>query len=434
MAYHKLMSHGPIDTQTNASPVVLRKAVLIGLVAFLLGETTINFIDRQVLAVLAPTIRAEFNLSNSDYAAILNAFQLTYAVAYSFAGWVLDRVGVGMGLAMAVAWWSGAGMLTGFSTGLRSMQIFRGVLAVGEAGAWPSFAKATATWVPAESRSLVIGICNSGSSFGAMIAPGLVTWILLSYGWRYAFVFTGAIGFVWVAGWLLFLKMNPELRAAEKESAAKHGKIGWASLLGYRQTWAIVACRFFADPLWFFYISWIPEFLKNQRGLDPIGIAKVAWIPFLVADVGNFAAGFAAMRMQKAGWTVNRTRKTMMAIGGCCAPVGITAVFANNIFWTITPICFAIFTWMFWSVAVHTLAGDYYPAPAVGSAYGIAGTGSTLGAVVSTWLVGRTLDATGGNYIPVFVGIGLLMPVAMLIGFTLMRRVEPVQMKVPATT
>jgi ACS family hexuronate transporter-like MFS transporter len=428
------MANTTLETQPDAiqsNSIVLKKTVLIGLVAFLLGETTINFIDRQVLAVLAPTIRAEFNLSNSDYASIINAFQMTYAVAYSFAGWVLDRVGVGVGLTLAVAWWSGAGMLTAFSTGLRSMQIFRSILAVGEAGAWPSFAKATATWVPPQSRSLVIGICNSGSSFGAMIAPILVTWITLRFGWRETFAITGGLGFIWVAGWLIFLKKNPELRAAEKESAAKHGRVGWASLLGYRQTWGIFFCRFFADPLWFFYISWIPEFLTRERRLDMIGVAKVAWIPFLVADVGNFAAGFVAMRLQKAGWTVNRTRKTMMMFGACCAPVGISAVFATTVFWTILPICFAIFTWMFWSVAVHTLAGDFYPSSAVGSAYGIAGTGSTMGAVVSTWLVGRTLDATH-SYIPVFIGIGLLMPVAMLIGFTLLKRIEPVQMKVAA--
>src|SRR5665811_248466 len=160
-----------------------------------------NFIDRQVVSVLAPVLRGEFHLSNGQYADIVNAFMGTYAIALPFAGWVLDRLGVGRGLTLAVRWWSAAGMLTALVRGPLSLGMMRSLLAIGEAGAWPAFAKATATWVPAEARTLAIGVCNSGSSLGAMIAPPLVVWVTAIAGWRGAFIVTGAIGFLWAVSY-----------------------------------------------------------------------------------------------------------------------------------------------------------------------------------------------------------------------------------------
>src|SRR5262249_1302134 len=179
-------------------PVFARTGLIL-LVALLLGETTINFIDRQVVSVLAPTLRDEFRLSNSQYAAIVNAFLITYAVSYSFAGWILDRLGVGRGLTLAISWGSVAGMLTSLARGPLSLGFFRSLLAVGEGGAWPAFAKAVALWVPPEARTLAIGICNSGSSLGAMLAPFIVGAVTLRTGWRGAFVVTGCVGLLWVA-------------------------------------------------------------------------------------------------------------------------------------------------------------------------------------------------------------------------------------------
>jgi ACS family hexuronate transporter-like MFS transporter len=200
--------------------------------------------------------------------------------------------------------------------------------------------------------------------------------------------------------------------------------LAWSRLVRYRQTWAIFFCRFFADPLWYFYVFWIPEYLTRERHLDLMAMTKVAWIPFLVADISNLAGGYLTLRLQRAGWTPNRTRKALMGIGGVLSPIGIFAVWANTLSATMGLICAAIFVWMLWSISVHSLAGDYFPPRAVGSVYGIAGTGSTVGSVISTWAVGRTLDLTH-SYVPVFIGIGLMMPVAMIVGFSLMRRVEP---------
>jgi MFS transporter, ACS family, hexuronate transporter len=409
----------------DVQPALTRGALIV-LVVLLLGETTINYIDRQVISVLAPTIRGEFQLSNSQYAAILNAFLAVYAVAYSFAGWFLDRLGVGRGLSFAVAWWSFAGMLTALARGPWSLGAFRGLLAVGEAGAWPAFAKAAATWVPQKARTLVIGICNSGSSLGAMIAPPLVAAITLRWGWRASFIVTGAIGFVWVLAFQLFRRWNPNMELSDRAQAAASVKVPWKELLRYRQTWAVFFCRFLADPLWYFFVFWIPEFLTRERGLNLAGIGLVAWIPFLVADVSNFGGGYLSLRLQQAGWSVNRTRKTMMTLAVVFSPMAILAVMSRSLFWTIAMISVSIFFWIFWSISVHSLPGDYFPPKAVASVYGIAGTGSTIGSMISTWGVGAILDSTH-NYTIVFVGLSMLMPVALIVGFLLMKRVEPIE-------
>jgi len=403
----------------------LTRGALIILVLLLLGETTINYIDRQVLSVLAPTIRGEFHLSNSQYAAILNAFLAVYAIAYSFAGWTLDRLGIGRGLTLSVAWWSVAGMLTALSRGPWSLGAFRGLLGIGEAGAWPAFAKAAATWVPLKARTLVIGICNSGSSLGAMIAPPLVAAITLRWGWRWSFVVTGGIGFVWVAAFQLFRWFNPNMERTDRVQASGSGKVRWTELLRYLQTWAVFFCRFLADPLWYFFVFWIPEFLTRDRGLNLAGIAVVAWIPFLVADLSNFSGGYLSLRLQGAGWSVNRTRKTMMVLAVVFSPMAILAVLSHSLFWTIAMISVSIYFWIFWSISVHSLPGDYFPSRAVASVYGIAGTGSTVGSMISTWAVGAILDSTH-NYTIVFVGLSMLMPVALIVGFSLMKRVEPI--------
>jgi ACS family hexuronate transporter-like MFS transporter len=422
----------PISQAAPASPGpqqvarIIPRPTLILLGAILLGETTINYIDRQVVSVLAPTLRTEFGWSNADYATIINAFLITYAVAYSFAGWVLDKLGIRRGLTLAVTWWSVAGALTSFSRGLISMGAFRSVLAIGEAGAWPAFAKAAATWVPAEARALFIGACNSGSSMGAMIAPPLVAWVAFHWGWRQAFLVTGTFGLIWVIVFQVFMRWHPEFDHTNKPIVPNQPGRQWLELLRYRQTWAVFFCRFLADPVWYFFVFWIPSFLDAERGLNLTGIGLVAWIPFLVADVANFTSGYVTLRLERAGWSVNRTRKSLMVLAAVLSPVGILAVYAHSLFWTLAFISIAIFFWMFWSVTVHTLPGDYFPAAEVGSVYGIAGTGSTVGTAISTWAVGHYLDLTH-SYTPVFIAIGLLMPAALVVGLSLMGKVEPVE-------
>jgi ACS family hexuronate transporter-like MFS transporter len=369
---------------------------------------------------------AEFHLSNSLYAMIVNVFMATYALSYAFAGWAIDRLGVGRGLSLSVIWWSIADMSTALARGPFSLGLYRSLLAVGEGGAWPAFAKAVALWVPKKARALAMGACNSGSSLGAMVAPPLVVWIAARAGWRACFVITGAVGVLWVLAFWLFQRLHPEMARAEAIPQLAADKVSWLQLLRYRQTWAIFACRFLADPMWYFFVFWMPSFLAKERGLNLAGIGAVGGIPFLAAMIANFAAGYAILRLERAGWSVNRTRKTIMAMSALLSPIGILAVFVHSLFWTMAMITAAVFFWMFWSVAVHTLSGDYFPPRAVASVYGFAGTGSTVGTVIATWAVGHVLDLTH-SYTPVFIAMGLTMPLAMIVGFTLMKRVEPVE-------
>jgi ACS family hexuronate transporter-like MFS transporter len=264
-----------------------------------------------------------------------------------------------------------------------------------------------------------------------MIAPPLVVYLARSFGWRSAFLVTGAFGFVWILAFQLFRRLHP--RMAETDSGQTSGEAGeppvtWRSLIRYRQTWASFFCRFFADPLWYFYVFWIPEFLTRERGLSLTAIAAVAWIPFLVSGIANVAGGYVTLLLQRAGWTVNRIRKTLMLLATVLSPIGIFAVFSKSLFWTMGFISIAVFFWMFWTVTVQTLPGDYFPPRAVASVFGFSGAGSTIGSVISTWAVGWTLDLTH-SYVPVFVGIGLLMPVAFVVGTVLMGRVEPVDLQ-----
>jgi len=375
----------------------------------------------------AALLRDEFKLSNQQYALILNAFMATYAIGMPLSGWVLDRLGVGRGLTLGVTWWSVAGMLTALAKGPLSLALCRALLAVGESGAWPSFAKAVAIWVPARWRTLAMGVCNSGSSLGAMIAPPLVVWITRWAGWQGAFIVTGTLGLLRVAAFLVFRHFHPQIRLTDRGQESASQPASWRSLLRHRQMWIVFVCRFLADPIWYFYVFWIPEFLTRERGLSLAAMGAVAWIPFLVSDIANFATGFVAQRLEHAGWSPNRTRKFMMIVGAGGAPVGVAAVYTQSLAWTMTFICIAIFFWMMWSVTVQTLPGDYFPAHAVGSVYGFGGMGSTLGSVVSIWLVGRTLDVTH-SYTPVFTGLGMLAPVACLAGLLLMGRVERVDL------
>jgi ACS family hexuronate transporter-like MFS transporter len=419
-----------LETASGFRPVFGKRSLIL-LVGLLLGSTTLNYIDRQVLSVLAPILRDEFKLSNSQYAAIVNAFMITYMFSYSFAGWVIDRLGVARGLTLSVTWWSIAGMLTSLSRGPLSLACFRSLLAIGEGGGWPSFAKAVATWVPPQARALAIGACNSGSSLGAMIAPPLVVYLHHHSGWQGAFLVTGGLGAIWVLLFQWFRMTHPEMRATDcgtSSQTAAECHVPWTELIRYRQTWAVFFCRFFADPMWYFFVFWIPEFLTRERGLDLASVGAVAWIPFLVSDISNFATGWVTLRLRSRGWSGSRTRKTLMIIATVVSPVGVAAAFTHSTLWTMVFLCVAIFFWMAWSVTVHTLPGEFFPPHVVASVYGWGGTGSTMGSVVMTWAVGRVLDATH-SYVPVFVGIGMLMPVALVVGFALMGRGEMARLR-----
>jgi len=397
---------------------VFTRGALILLIALLLGETTINFVDRQVLSVLAPTLRGEFHLSNSQYAAIINAFMATYAVALTLAGYALDRLGVGRGLTLSVSWWSVAGMLTALSRGPLSLGLFRSMLAMGEAGAWPAFAKATAAWVPSEARTLAIGVCNSGSSLGAMIAPPLVVGVTAIAGWRGAFIATGGLGFLWVLAFQLFRRTHPQMARAERAPVAAGDRVRWVELLRYRQTWGIVLGRFLLDPFWFFIAEWFALYLSS-KGFRLEASVLGFWMPFLGADLGNFAGGGLSSYWISRGWPVGKARRAVLIIFGPSMVSLLLVLRTSSYFAALLIFAYAAFAYAACSTMFLSLPTDVFQSRAVGTVSGMAGTGAGIGTMVSTYLIGRVTDVT--SFAPVIVGAAIVPCLATLVFVSLVR-------------
>jgi MFS transporter, ACS family, hexuronate transporter len=416
----------PTSLTSMAPAPMLSRRFTWTLVIILLGSTTINYIDRQSVSVLAPVLREEFNLSNSAYAAILNAFMISYTIMYGVGGWIIDKLGVRRGLSLSVILWSVASCLQAFARGAVSMGFCRALLGMGEGGNWPAFAKGISMWVPKKMQSLAVGIANSGSSVGSAIAVPLIAWLTLHWGWRFAFLVTGSFGFLWLGIWLWATsrldKISPGLSSARAPTPIK--RISWLRLLRYRQTWSVFICRFLADPIWYFYVFWMPEFLKRERGLELSTIGMVGWIPYVVADISNFASGGLSSWLLHRGWSLNRTRKTIMAASAIICPLGVAAVFCDTLFWTMFFISLATFSVIFWAVAVHSIPMDFFPTEYVGSVFGFGGTGSSLGTVFTTWAIGLVLDRFH-SYTPVFIFVGSLLPLAFIIGTSMMGKVYP---------
>ena len=379
-------------------------------VLVVLGSTIINFVDRQTLSVLAPVLRDEFRLSNSDYALIINCFQIAYIVMNSVGGRLSDVLGVRRGMTAFVIWWSIFSTLQAFVVGPKSLGACRFCLAFGEGGNWATAVKAVAERVPERMRSVAIGIVNSGSSLGTAIAPPLVGGIAVMFGWRTAFFATSLIGFLWLPLWLMATR--GQRRRVVQAPAEKSPS--WSSIFRYRQVWAIFLGRLIGDPVFFFYAFWLPEYLHRNRGLSLAQISAVAWIPFIAASIGNVAGGAASDWLMRRGWTVNKARKSVMVVSALGATVGIVTVFDTSLAVAITAISLATSFYFCWAVNLHTLPVDFFPPSYVGTVFGFGGTGSGVGTLLVTWLVGFTLDLTH-SYRLVFMGIGLLLPIALVV-------------------
>ena len=377
------------------------------LIFILLASTTINYVDRIAISVLAPTLRDEFAMSNSSYAWVVNSFQFGYLIFYSVGGRLADRWGFRLALTVYVLWWSRAGMLHAFATGAVSLAIFRLLLAVGEGGTWPTALKAVAQSVPGPMRSFTTGIVNSGAAVGAMIAPPLVGWLALNWGWRAAFLATGSLGLIWLPFWRIATARSA--RALPDQPAPKGAS--WLNILKYKQAWAVAAARCVGDPMYTFYLFWLPEYLTRERGMDLSGIAMVAWIPFLAADIGNLVGGGITSWLIARGWSAQRARGTIMWATAIGTVVGMAVPFVESTAASIAILALTCMLYMTWSVNVMILPSDWFASENVGTVLGLSGTGNGIGGLIGNAVVGRVLDRTG-SYRMVFVGVGCLVVVA----------------------
>src|ERR1700761_5104087 len=288
-------------------------------------STVINYISRQTFSVLAPVITAQFHLTHAQLSRILGAFQISYALTWLLGGIFLDAVGTRIGLALAAALWSAVNILTGFASSVFAFAAFRFMLGIGEGFNWPGASKAVAEWFPGEERSVAVAIFDSGSSAGGALAALVIPWIALAFGWCWSFVFSGMLGFVWLFVWLRVyhpLDRHPRVRKKEvayirggQQIATRSGRKGiarWVDLAGDRNVWGIVLGRALTDPIWWFYVFWLPQYLSDARGFSLKRIALFAWVPFVAADLRNFTGGFLSGYCIRHGWSVTRARTWIM--------------------------------------------------------------------------------------------------------------------------
>jgi MFS transporter, ACS family, aldohexuronate transporter len=398
----------------------------------LLFGTTKNYMDRNVLGVLNKTLQHDLGWSEIDYSNLVVAFQAAYALGLVVVGRLIDKLGTRLGYALAMVFWSLASMGTAMGSSLTSFAISRVALGFGEAAVFPASIKAVAEWFPKKERALATGILNAGTSFGAMLTPVVVPWINARWGWRGAFIGIGSLGFIWLVFWLLIYRKPEEhshvskaeldyIRSDPQESARK---IKWAALLPLRQTWGFIAGKFLTDPVWWFYLFWVPGFLQSKHGLSLTGIGAPIVVIYLISDVGSVAAGWLSSWMIKRGHSVNVARKTAMLL---CA-VGVTPiVFAYRVesTWSaVLLIGLAAACHQGFSANLYTLTSDMFPARAVGSVVGIGGMAGALGGLFIATVVGHVLQWTGSYRVP-FLIAGSAYLLAIVIIHALVPRLEP---------
>lgn len=417
------------------------------IVSLIFLATLINYIDRLTISVLAPVITRELGLSNTEFGGVVTWFLLAYTISQGVSGKLYDRVGTRLGFTFSIITWSAAAAAHAFARGLTSLSALRFVLGFGEAGNWPGAAKAVAEWFPVRQRAFGMAIFNSGAAIGSIVAPPLIVWLQLRYGWQTTFLVTGALGFLWLALWLVFYqtpdrhrRITDEERALIKEepaveSGAEEAKAAavnsdaaprWRDLLRHRQVWAIVIARFFTDPVWWLYITWLPLYLYNARGFSLKEIGLFAWVPYVAADAGSLLGGWASGYLISRGWSVDRARKTVIAVAGLLMPAGILAAFVENPFVALALIALVLFGFQVWINNVQTLPSDFFPGRAVGSVAGLGGTGAGVGAMLFTLGTGWVVDHF--SYAPVLVAAGILAPVGTLVLFALAGPVKRVRL------
>jgi ACS family hexuronate transporter-like MFS transporter len=457
-----------MNTESPATAVVTPAATRVGyyrwmICALLLFAATINYVDRQIIGILKPTLTEEFGWADERiYAAIVFSFQLAYAIGMLLAGRIIDGIGLRLGFTIFVAVWSVAALghafahklpdfslpglvisdkvgfafltLTGAAAGFALMRF---LLGLGEAGNFPAAIKTVAEWFPKKERALATGIFNSGTNVGALLAPLIVPWMTIRWGWEWAFIATGAVGFLWVFWWWPTYRapeMHPRLKKTEldhirSDPADPPARVPWLKLLTHRQTWAFALGKFLTDPVWWLYLFWIPDFLNRQYKLDLKSIGLPLVVIYLLADVGSIGGGWISSRLLKNGWTPNKARKLAMFI---CAMSVVPIIFATkaaNLWVAVLLVGLAAAAHQGWSANLFTLTSDMFPRRAVGSVVGIGGMAGAVGGMVLALIVGEVLQRTG-KYDVLWIIAASAYLTALLVIHLLVPRLEPAKLDV----
>jgi ACS family hexuronate transporter-like MFS transporter len=407
----------------------------------LFASTVINYIDRQTLSVLAPYLKLEYQWTNTDYANIVIAFRIAYALGQALCGRLMDRVGTRRGLTLTVAWYSLVSMLTALANGFYSFAAFRFLLGAGESANWPAATKAVSEWFPKRERGLATALFDSGSSIGGAIAPFLVLWIYFRWGWRPAFMVPGLLGFIWLIAWRRLYyppETHPRIRESELQmimadrldsdsQPATKTRPRWRDLLKLPQTWGAIIARTFTDPVWFFVTDWFPIYLV-AKGIELRSGLIAVWIPFIAADLGNFFAGGMSGYLIKRGWSLGSARKALVIFGGIGVTMLIPTIFTTNLYLLAFLFGLATFAYAAFSTMANVLPSDLYRTDSVATVSGLGGTGAGIGTIVAFKLIGHFSDARQAaathSFDPIVVVAGLVPFAGMILVLLLVRNTK----------
>jgi len=394
-----------------------------------------NYMDRQVLGVLKVTLQHDFGWNEIDYSNLVFAFQGAYAVGMLATGHFIDRVGTRIGYGLAMVFWSLASMGHALCGSLMSFGIARAALGLGESAAFPASIKTVTEWFPQKERALATGIFNAGTNVGAIVTPLMIPWITIHFGWRWAFLITGAIGFLWFLLWMAVYRKPEEhaqccpteLEYIRSDREKPTPRVPWSRLLGYRQTWAILLTKFLTDPIWWFYLFWVPGFFQEQHGLNLTQIGLPIVVIYLISDGGSIAGGWLSSRFIARGYSVNMARKVAMLICAVCVMPIVYAYRTEGLWTTTLLIGLAAAAHQGFSANVYTTASDMFPSHAVASVVGIAGMAGAVGGMLIADIIGHVLQATGSYFIP-FLIAGTAYLIALGVMHLIVPRLQPVNL------
>ena len=404
--------------------------------ALLFFATTINYIDRQVLGILAPTLQTEIGWSELEYGYIVTAFQAAYALGLLIIGRLMDVFGTKLGYSFAMVIWSVAAMAHALARSAFGFGAARFALGLGESGNFPAAIKTVAEWFPKKERAFATGIFNAGSNVGAVVAPLVVPWLTLTYGWYEAFIVTGSIGFIWLIFWFMLYEVPNKSKRVTKEELAyiqsdppeSLEKIPWVRLLTYKETWAFMLGKFLTDPIWWFYLYWVPKFLNKEYGLtlETLGLPLI--VIYLLADVGSVGGGWLSSAFIKRGWTVNKGRKTAMLICAICVVPIVFASQANSVWMAVGLLGLATAAHQGWSANLFTTTSDMFPRRAIGSVVGLGGMAGSIGGMLISTATGLILEFTG-SYVYIFILAGSVYLLALVVFQLLVPKLDTIALE-----
>jgi ACS family hexuronate transporter-like MFS transporter len=401
----------------------------------LFASTVINYVDRQTLSLLAPELKRIHHWSNSDYAVLVIAFRVAYAIGQTLSGRWMDRVGTRRGLTVTVAFYSTVSVLTSLANGFASFAAFRFLLGAGESGNWPGATKAVSEWFPRQERGLATAFFDSGSSIGGAIAPFVVLYVYSVWGLRLAFIVPGLLGFAWLVAWrALYYRPQEHPRVTEAErnmiladaaaTETRGDSSHWRDLLKLPKTWGVIVAKGFTDPVWFFITDWFPIYLVT-KGISLQGGLIAVWVPFLAADLGNFFGGYLSGRLIKSGWTLIRARKAVVVLGGFGMLLIVPTIFTVQLFWITLFFGLSTFFYGCFTTIANVLPSDLFRSDSVATVSGFSGTAASIGTIAAFELIGYFSDAgrasMSHSFDSIIVAAGLIPFIGMLLVLRLVR-------------